>query len=152
MVNGPLKETSFFGQTLMATSRAAWTWGKGQSPLVVGRAGGLALKLGLDLAYKKLRLHVKPCQNVTKYAMALPDHCLTCGRATSQEKALLYRGSPLYVLPPAASSRPRKQKLLVFPVIHPSMVVRTSMCPVHMVSRRVSVFLFPQGPLGGSWH
>lgn len=130
----PFEGNQFFGQTLMAMSRAAWTWGKGQSPLVVGRAGGLALKLGLDLAYKKPRLHVKPCPNVTKYAMALPDHCLTCGRATSQEKALLYRGSQP-VLPTAASSRPRKQKLLVFPVIGPSMVVCTSMCPVHTVSQ-----------------
>lgn len=34
----------------------------------------------------------------------------------SQEKALLYRGSQPVLLP-AASSRPRKQELLVFPVI-----------------------------------
>lgn len=72
----PLEGNWAFGQTPMATSRAAWSWGKSQSPSVVGRAGGSALGLGLDLAYKKPGLRVKPCPNVTKYAMALPDPCL----------------------------------------------------------------------------
>lgn len=77
---------------------------------------------------------MKPRPDVTKYVMALPDHCLTCGRAMSQEKALLYRGSQP-VQSPGASSRPRKEELLVFPVIDPSMVAWTSVCPVHVVSQ-----------------
>lgn len=100
-----------FGQTPMAMGGAAWTWGS-QSPLVVRRAGGLTLRLGLDLAYKKPRLHVKPHPNMTKYAMAY-----------------------LPVLPPAASSGPRKQELLVFSVMDPSAVAWTSVCPVCVVSQ-----------------
>lgn len=123
-----------FGQTPTARSRAALAWGKSRSPLGVGRAGGSALGLGLDLVSKKTKLHVKPRPNVTKCAVALPDPCHACGGATSQEKALLYWGSQL-CSSLLASSRPRKQELLVFPVSDPSMAAWTSLCPVLVVSQ-----------------
>lgn len=128
----PFEGNQPFGQTPTVTSRAALAWEKSRSPLVVGRAGGSALRLGLDLASKKTKLHVKPRLNVTKCAVALPDPCQACGGATSQEKALLYRGSQPVLLP-APSFRPRKQEL--FPVIDPSMVAWTSVCPVLVISQ-----------------
>lgn len=134
-----------FGQTPTARSRAALAWGKSRSPLGVGRAGGSALGLGLDLVSKKTKLHVKPRPNVTKCAVALPDPCHACGGATSQEKALLYWGSQLcssLLLPPDLENRSCWCSLCQIP--------QWQLGPACVLSlwslSRVSVFLFPQGP------
>lgn len=143
----PFEGNQPFGQTPTVTSRAALAWEKRRSPLVVGRAGGSALRLGLDLASKKTKLHVKPRPNVPKcdqmcrgFARSLPG----LWRSHIPGKGPALQGLTACT-PPCCFLQTKKTGAVPCDrSLNGSLDQRVS-CPRDL-SVRVSVFLFPQGP------
>lgn len=136
MANGPLEETSLLVKPLWPQAELPnlgeeWKpFGSGESRRFSSWTGSGSCLQKVKVACETMPKHDQICHGFARSLPGLWKSHKVPGKGPALE-GLTACAPPT----PAASSRPRKQELLVFPVIDPSTVAWTSVCPVHVVSQ-----------------